>query len=134
MLELAWPWALALLPLPFLVWWLVPAYRERQESVQVPFFERLADATGQTPQPGAVVLRRRPVQMILAVLVWLLTVAALARPQWVGDPVTHEVSARDLVLAVDISGSMDQGDFRTADGRTLRLPRMADGLSVPLLV
>jgi Ca-activated chloride channel family protein len=120
MLEFEWPWAFALLPLPLLVWWLMPAYQRQQTSVQVPFFDRLADATGQTPQPGAVVLRRRAIQMIPAALVWVLMVAALARPERVGDAVTHEVSARDLILAVDISGSMEQSDFRTQDGKTLK--------------
>jgi len=120
MVELAWPWALLALPLPILAWWLLPPYRESQASVHVPFFGRLAEATGEMPQHGAVVLRRRIVQMIVAALVWVLTVVALARPQWVGDPVTREVSARDLILAVDISGSMDQNDFRTPDGQVLR--------------
>ncbi|WP_063692779.1 vWA domain-containing protein [Bradyrhizobium stylosanthis] len=119
MLELAWPWIFLLLPLPLLVWWLLPPYRARQVSIQVPFFERLAAATGQTPQRGAVVLERRAVQMIVAAAMWILLVSAMARPQWVGDPVTREVSARDLILAIDISGSMDQRDFNTPDGTTL---------------
>jgi len=119
MFEFAWPWMFAILPLPILVWWLLPPYRARQASVMVPFFDRLAAATGQTPQRGAVVLRRRGIQMVTAVLIWALLVAALAWPQWVGDPVTREVSARDLMLAIDISGSMDQRDFRSADGATL---------------
>ena len=119
MFELAWPWMLALLPLPILAWWWLPPYRARQASVQVPFFDRLAAATGQTPQRGAVVLQRRRIQMIVAILIWILIVAALARPQWVGDAVTREISARDLILAIDISGSMEQRDFRTADGATL---------------
>ena len=119
MFEFAWPWLLLLLPLPILAWWLLPPYRARQASVQVPFFERLAAATGQTPQRGAVILQRRVVQMIVAALIWILVVAALARPQWVGDPVTRELSARDLILAIDISGSMDQRDFSTANGEML---------------
>jgi Ca-activated chloride channel family protein len=57
--------------------------------------------------------------MIVASLIWILIVVALARPQWVGDAVTRESSARDLILAIDISGSMEQRDFRTADGATL---------------
>jgi Ca-activated chloride channel homolog len=118
-LEFAWPWIFLLLPLPILAWWWLPPYRARQASVQVPFFDRLATATGQTPQRGAVVLRRRAAQMIVASLIWLLLVAALARPQWVGDPVTREVTARDLILAIDISGSMDQRDFKTPDGVTI---------------
>jgi len=119
MLEFAWPWLLLLLPLPLLVWWLLPPYRARQASIQVPFFDRLAAATGQTPQRGAVVLERRAVQMIAAAAIWALLVVALARPQWVGDAVTRDVSARDLILAIDISGSMDQRDFKSADGTTL---------------
>src|SRR5262249_1048007 len=115
----AWPWMFALLPLPILAWWLLPPYRAPQLSVQVPFFHRVAAATGQTPQRGAVVLRRRKVQMIVAIVAWILIVAPLARPQWIGDPVTHGVSARDLILAIDISGSMDQRDFRTPDGEML---------------
>ena len=118
-IEFAWPWVFALLPLPILVWWLMPPYRARQASIQVPFFDRVAAATGQTPQRGAVVMRRRAAQMIAATLIWILIVAALARPQWVSDPLIHEVSARDLILAVDISGSMDQADFRGSDGQTL---------------
>ena len=119
MFEFALPWMFVLLPLPALAWWLLPPYRARQASVQVPFFDRLAAATGQTPQRGAVVLQRRPVQMVFAAAVWILVVAALARPQWVGDAVTREISARDLILAIDISGSMEQADFRSADGATL---------------
>ena len=120
MLEFAWYWAFLLLPLPLLAWWLLPPYRERQASVQVPFFERLAAATGQTPQRGAVILRRRAIQMLVAALTWVLIVVALARPQWLGEPLRHETAARDLILAVDISGSMEQNDFRTTDGRTLK--------------
>lgn len=120
MFEFAWPWTFALLPLPILVWWWLPPYRARQASVQVPFFDRLAAATGQTPQRGAVVLQRRRIQIIFAAVIWVLLVAALARPQWVGDAVTREVSARDLILAMDISGSMEQADFRSPDGATLR--------------
>lgn len=119
MFEFAWPWVFVMLPLPILVCWLLPPYRARQASVQVPFFERLAAATGQTPQQGAVVLRRRAFQMIVATLSWILLVAALARPQWVSDPITHEISARDLILAIDISGSMDQADFREPGGQVL---------------
>jgi len=120
MFEFEWPWAFLLLPLPLLVWWLTPAYRDQQTSVHVPFFDRLAQATGQTPQPGAVVLPRRVIQMVAAAIIWALIVTALARPLQVGEAVTHEVSARDLILAVDISGSMDEVDFRTTDGKAIK--------------
>jgi Ca-activated chloride channel homolog len=120
MFELACPWALLALPLPLLVWWLVPPYRAQEDSVQVPFFRRLAEATRQTPEPGAVVRRRLVAQIAVTCAAWILIVIAIARPQWVGDAVTREVAARDLILAVDISGSMEQSDFRRQDGPPLK--------------
>jgi Ca-activated chloride channel family protein len=120
MIEFAWPWAFAALPLPLLAWWLLPPYREQRASIQIPFFARVAEATGQTPQKGAVVQRRLPLQMIVACMIWPLIVAALARPQWVGDPIRHDISARDMMLAIDISGSMNQTDFQAADKQMLQ--------------
>jgi Ca-activated chloride channel family protein len=120
MIEFAWPWAFVALPLPLLVWWLMPAYREQRASIQIPFFARVAEATGQTPQPGAVVLHRLPLQMIAATVGWVLIIAALAQPQWLGEPITHDIAARDMMLAIDISGSMGQPDFQTTDNRMLQ--------------
>jgi Ca-activated chloride channel family protein len=115
MIEFAWPWAFALLPLPLLAWWLLPPYRERQVSVQIPFFADVVKATGQTPHQGAVILRRSALQVIGASLIWVLLVIAAAHPELVGDPVIRDISTRDLMLAVDISGSMEQQDFRLPD-------------------
>lgn len=120
MIEFAWPWAFAALPLPLLAWWLLPPYREQRASVQIPFFARVAEATGQTPRKGAVIVRRLPLQIIVATIIWVLVVAALAQPQRVGKPIAHDISARDMMLAIDISGSMDQTDFKAANKEMLR--------------
>ena len=117
MLEFAYLWAFALLPLPLLVRWLVPPHRESQDSLQVPYFQRLVMLSGETPRPGASVLGRRWIQSIAAVIGWILLVVAAARPEWIGPPVTVEKSARDLMLALDLSGSMGATDFRAPDGQ-----------------
>lgn len=111
MLEFDALWTFALLPVPFLVWWLLPAYREREASIRVPFFEGLASATGTTPSRGGVLLKRNLAQRVIAPLVWVLVVGALARPQLVEPPIERTESARDLMLAVDLSGSMDTRDM-----------------------
>lgn len=123
MLELAYPWLLLLLPLPLLVRWLVPAYREQKESVRAPFFQELSERAGLKPSSGAVVLQRNIGQKLLLPLCWLLLVVAAARPQWVGEPITQIESARDLMLAVDLSGSMETKDFVDPDGN--RIDRLA---------
>ncbi|WP_231491596.1 VWA domain-containing protein [Microbulbifer sp. HZ11] len=116
------PWALLLLPLPLLVWWLAPPHRERIAAIRVPFFQRISERLGLIRGSGSVVRKRRYWQWIIGTLVWLLLVAALARPELEGDAVTLQKPARDLILAVDISGSMDQQDFLSPAGeRTQRL-------------
>jgi Ca-activated chloride channel family protein len=110
-------WAFALLPLPLLVWWLLPPYRERTRAVRVPFFEEAAAATGLEPTQGAVIRRPNWAQWLLAPVCWALCVAALARPQWVEPPIERIVAARDLLLAIDLSQSMEARDFTGPDGR-----------------
>jgi Ca-activated chloride channel family protein len=101
---LAWPWLLVLLPLPLLVRrWLKPAAGAGSSAVRVPWFAMLDDS-------GSAWVRK-PVLAMLAALAWLALLLAAARPQWVGEIQTLPVTGRDLLLAVDISGSMDTQDM-----------------------
>jgi Ca-activated chloride channel family protein len=115
-LEFAYPLALLALPLPLLAWWLLPPQRERVSALRVPFFEKIAAAAGSEARAGAVILRRRWLQLLVATLVWLLLVAGLAKPEWVGEPVVRIEAARDIMLALDLSASMDYYDFPGEDG------------------
>lgn len=123
MIQLAFPWVLALLPLPWLVWRFAPPHRTQSEGLRFPFFRRITDAAGAEVRAGAVVLSRSRLQMGAAVLVWILVLVALARPERVGAPVERIKAGRDVVLAIDISGSMDARDFEGAEGA--RLQRLA---------
>lgn len=110
------PWLFTLLPLPFLVIWLVPGYRAGQSSVRVPRLRRLASLSGKQPSRGAVVFRRSILSWVMLMLAWGCAVTALARPQWIGEPISRNLPSRDLLLAVDLSGSMSTEDFVDADG------------------
>ena len=114
MLEFSHLWAFLLLPLPLLVWWFAPPRRETTSAIRVPFFASVADAMGVAPRKGSAVLRRRTIQMLAAIVTWVLLIAALAGPHWAGTPIERTETARDLILAVDLSASMDQRDFAPA--------------------
>ena len=117
MYQLEYPWLLAALPLPLAVWWLLPPYREETASVRLAFFGDVSRAAGLTPASGAVVLRTTWLQKIVAPACWILTVLALARPQFVEPPIEKVLPARDLLLALDLSQSMDTRDFHDPSGR-----------------
>lgn len=118
MITLAYPWLLLVLPLPLLVRHLVPAHREPRPALQVPFLARLSRACGQEPASGATVLQGVWGRKLVLPFVWLCVVLALARPQWIEAPVSKAVPMRDLLLAVDLSGSMETQDFTAADGKS----------------
>jgi len=110
------PWAFGLLLAPIFVVWLAPEFRDESEAVRAPFFRRLVDLSGALPTEGAVVVRKRNWQRIYHVFAWVLVVSALAAPVWVGDPILEHRPARDLMLVVDLSGSMEEQDFKRIDG------------------
>lgn len=115
-LEFAYPLAFLAAPLPLLAWWLLPPQRERVSALRVPFFGQVVAAAGTEAREGAVVKRRNALQMIVALLVWALLVTGLAKPEWVGEPILRTESARDVMLAIDLSGSMDYRDFPDSAG------------------
>jgi Ca-activated chloride channel family protein len=119
MLTLAYPWAVAVLPLPLLVRWLAPPHREPAAGLRVPFLDRVARLTGRTPTAGAAVRRRGRLGAACLLAAWACAVAAVARPQWLEPPVTRTVPVRDLLVAVDLSGSMETTDFTDASGRAV---------------
>ena len=125
MLELAYPFALLALPLPLLIWWLMPPHREEVSALRIPFFEETVAAVGVEAQSGAMILRRRWLQRIASVLIWSLLVIGLAKPELIGDPIVRTEAARDVMLAIDLSASMDYKDFPDEDGT---MSRRLDGV------
>lgn len=112
-------WLLALLPLPLLVWLVFPSYKEEQSSVRIPFFRLITAATGLKPAAGAIVPRTNWLQKAIAPLCWGLTVVALARPVFIEPPIQRIQLARDLMLALDISQSMETPDFVSPEGKRI---------------
>lgn len=118
-LALLHPWLLALLLLPLLVWWRLPAYRPARQGLVVPFLPRLAALTGSNATSRIAVSPGSAWRLLVLSLCWLCVVLAMARPQLIEPPVSREIPARDLLLAVDLSGSMATRDFTNAQGETV---------------
>ncbi len=106
MTSFAWPWMFFALPLPLLVYLLLPRARPASGmALKIPFYRELADFHQASSSKNVIWFR------LLAILVWILLVGAAARPQWIGEPLSTPISGRDLLLAVDLSGSMQIKDM-----------------------
>jgi Ca-activated chloride channel family protein len=113
------PLWLVILPLPFLVYFAVPAYRTKQMAIKVPFFRDLVDAIGETPSEGASQLTPSWWQRVTLIVTWVLIVCALAKPTILGEPQTREQFGRDVMVVVDLSGSMAEEDFTSQKGEKI---------------
>jgi len=111
----AWPWLLLALPLPWLLRRLLPPARSAAAALKVPYGARLDAIAGTSghARGGGV--------GVLAWLAWALLCVAAARPQQLGAPVAPPQAGRDLMLAVDLSGSMSDEDMALGGGLVDRL-------------
>jgi len=98
----------------------MPVHREQVSAVRLPFFGMIAEILGVEADEGSIVRRRTALQWVFALLAWVLLVAGLAKPEWVGEPIERVEASRDVMLAVDLSGSMDEHDFRRSDGSNIQ--------------
>ncbi|MBF0339714.1 MAG: VWA domain-containing protein [Magnetococcales bacterium] len=120
MLQFEWPWIALLLPLPWLIRLLVPARPETIPSaLEITILDDLRDSLQNSFAPRS--LRSRRWRRFAALLAWLLLILATARPVWLGEAIDIPASGRDLMLAVDLSGSMQTRDFRVNDRPVDRL-------------
>ncbi len=117
MWSLAWPWMLLALPFPLLARALLSPVTESQEAgLKVPSFKGFAVLTNRSEVEQFLNWR-----VWLAIIAWALLVLAAARPERIGDELDVPVSGRNLMLAVDLSGSMDAKDFELGNRRVDRL-------------
>lgn len=114
MLELYWPWFLLALPLPWLAAWLLPRAKTVEQGVlHLPH-------VGVTLEDSAVGGMMPRWIRVLGFLAWTLLLLAAARPQWLGEAQDIPRSGRDLLLAVDTSGSMSTADMQIGGSATDR--------------
>ncbi|MFS1523457.1 vWA domain-containing protein [Microbulbifer sp. 2304DJ12-6] len=113
MFEFDWLWVFLLTPLPLLLRWCLPRAKPLHSALKVPFYAALShrDSGGTS----------NLFNLALLTLLWLLLICAAARPRWYGEPITQAGSARDLLVAVDISGSMETPDMLIGGRPAMRI-------------
>ncbi len=107
MFELAMPWTLLFFPLPWLIWFLVPKISLKlPTALRVPFYQALSNIVESGKHHGVM-----QGKISLLFLIWFLLLFALAGPRWVGEPEPLTREGYDIILALDISGSMELSDM-----------------------
>jgi Ca-activated chloride channel family protein len=111
MINFEWPWLLLALPLPLLVYWL-PA-KNQSEAAPLKMPTLIQDMSNSQISNNS-----KQVSLFLLILLWTLLVIASSRPQWLGEAINIPTQGREMMIAVDLSGSMQVEDM-SLNGRTV---------------
>lgn len=103
MFHLAWPWMALLLPLPWILFRMRRTAEAAGSALYLPFADSVAT-------PAATATLPRGLVTLLAAI-WALLVLAAMRPQWLGQPLPVPTKGRQIMLAIDCSGSMATQDM-----------------------
>jgi len=102
-------WVFLLTPLPFIAYKFLPKENKQTTALRVPFYHRAKHASSQ--DIGGVKIQTSRLRLLLLCLIWSLLLIAAARPTHFGEAVPVDTVGRDLMLAMDISGSMGTPDM-----------------------
>lgn len=116
--EIAYKWVFFLLPLPIIVYALLPALRKRRVALITPSFTRAATLSGQKPAKSAWITRRNFLGWLTLTLCWISLLAAASSPRFVGEPEKKTKLMRSFLIAADISFSMAERDW-VIDGKRM---------------
>ena len=120
-------WVFWLLPLPIVIIYSSLTYKSYRTSLKISFMEDIDTINGNRVDS---ISRATFAQKALLVLVWILIIISLSKPQFIGKPIEKEISQREILVAIDLSGSMSTKDFVTKDGKTVdRLQAVKEVLS-----
>lgn len=107
MFELTLPWVLLALPLPIILWYCLPrASIPLPTALKVPFFNDLMPRI-----ESKQIIKGRPTHIIIPMMIWGLLLLALSGPRWIGEPEPLSREGHNIMLALDLSGSMELNDM-----------------------
>lgn len=124
--EIAYMWVFWFLPLPLLVYLILPSLRIKSASLGIPNFKKIEEYTGAKPKRSALVKKRNIFNWIGLVLIWVLTLCALASPQIVEEPELKVKTSRNFLVLADLSFSMAEMDWIVNGQRTRRWDAVKD--------
>ena len=109
--EFAYPLLFLALPLPWIIFFLLPPVRIRSSSLIYSNYEQSVKVTESKSRKSSYVRKRGPWAWLSMSAVWLCLVTALASPQLVGEPELKVETSRNFLILADLSFSMAQNDW-----------------------
>lgn len=115
MFEFEYIWVFVFIVLPFIINRLPLYYISKRSALRISFKEDI-DAVVESKSRVSGILRATKFQKVMLFVLYLLVLVALAKPLYIGEPLRKEISQREVLISVDLSGSMATQDFKDVNG------------------
>ena len=115
MFEFTYPWVFALIVMPLLLNKLPIFYFSKRTALRISFKDDI-DAIEEKKSDVSGISRATLLQKVLLISLYLLILTSLAKPIYIGEPLSKDISQREILVSVDLSGSMATKDFHDVNG------------------
>ena len=118
--QFAYPHVAFLAIAPFLIYWLLPAIKNRSTALIYPYFNASAKSAKQKPRKASHIKKRTWFASLSMYVIWLLLLIAMASPELVGMPEKKIKTSRNFLILADLSFSMAINDWYIDKKRVTR--------------
>ncbi|MBL0722064.1 MAG: VWA domain-containing protein [Sulfurovum sp.] len=118
MFEFSYLWVFSLIILPLIIRKLPLYYISKRSAVRISFKEDI-DAITDSKDSVYGISHASKIEKLLTMLLYILVLTALAKPQYIGEPLSREIPQREILVCIDLSGSMATKDFKDKNGTSL---------------
>lgn len=124
--QFAYPYVVLFAVLPILIYWLLPAIKNRSTALIYPYFNASSKTANQKPRKASHIKRRSWFSSFCMYIVWLLLLTAMASPELVGKPEKKIKTSRNFLILADLSFSMATNDWMIDGKRVTRWQAVKD--------
>lgn len=118
MFEFSYPWVFLLILLPIGIYKSSWYYRAKRSALRISFKEDI-DAVSHHQESTSGISRASFLQKLILGMGYVLIITAMAKPQYIGEPLSKEISQREVLVSIDLSGSMATKDFKDKNGTSI---------------
>ncbi|GGZ91723.1 VWA domain-containing protein [Algibacter mikhailovii] len=118
--QFAYPYVAFLAVLPILIYWILPAIKNRSTALIYPYFDASSKTANQKPKKASHIKKRSWFSSFCMFIIWLLLLSAMASPELVGKPERKVKTSRNFLILADLSFSMANNDWMIDNKKVTR--------------
>ncbi len=109
MIKFQWPYLITLAVLPIIYNYCKKTHTQNSKNngLLIPFYEEILQNSSYQNNFAY----KSHITSFLIYLIWFLVCLSVMRPVYIGDPVELQIPTHDIMMAIDISGSMQDEDM-----------------------